>query len=56
MPYNYGYINRTSKRATISNGFINGYNRHPIRLFHSTTRICYTEREVYSKVIYILYK
>jgi hypothetical protein len=56
MSYNYRYINRTSKRATTLNGSINKYNRYPIRLSYSTTCICYIEREIYNKVIYILYK
>ena len=54
MPRNYGHINGTSKRATTLNGSINGYNGYPVRLSHSTTRICYIEREVRSKVAYIL--
>jgi hypothetical protein len=56
MPCNYRYINGISKRATILNESVNRYNRYPIRLFYNTTYIYYIEREIYNKVIYILYK
>ena len=56
MPYNYRYINRTSKRTIILNRFINKYNRYPIRLSYSTIYTYYIEREVYNKVVYILYR